>query len=47
MREKERQWEEELASLMGQSSVDQREEEAKTEVSANNMVQETTAVASL
>ena len=46
MREKERQWEEELASLMGQSSVDQREE-AKTEVSANNMVQETTAVASL
>ena len=44
--EKERQWEEELAGLMGQSSGDQKEE-AKTEVSANNMVQASKAVASL
>ena len=45
MREKERQWEAELTSLMGQSSVadnqkGEDESSSKTKVSANNMVQE-------
>ena len=52
MREKERQWEAELASLMGQSSMAESKSDnekgggdssTKTEVSASNMVQESKA----